>query len=63
MAVTFVRETHYFFSCGKDKMVKYWDADRFEQILSLPAHHAEVRPARHPLRPLRPLRPSQPQPP
>ena len=42
MSVQFVRETHYFFSTGKDKLIKYWDADRFEQILTLRAHHAEV---------------------
>lgn len=38
----FVRETHYFFSTGKDKVVKYWNADRFEHILTLRAHQAEV---------------------
>lgn len=27
-AVSFVRDTHYCFSAGKDKMVKYWDLDR-----------------------------------
>jgi U3 small nucleolar RNA-associated protein 12 len=25
--VKFVRDTHYFFSCGKDKAIRYWDAD------------------------------------
>jgi U3 small nucleolar RNA-associated protein 12 len=43
MAVAFVRGTHYVFSVGKDRMVKYWDADKFELLLELPAHHAEVR--------------------
>ena len=42
-SVVFVRDTHYFFSAAKDKLVKFWDGDRFEQILSLPGHHAEVR--------------------
>lgn len=28
-SVKFQPETHYFFSCGKDGVVKYWDADRF----------------------------------
>ena len=30
--------THYFFSSSKDGQVKYWDADRFELIQSLPGH-------------------------
>lgn len=28
---------------GKDKLVKYWDADKFEHLLTLEGHHAEVR--------------------
>eukprot|EP00898_Chlorokybus_atmophyticus_P008490 jgi/Chlat1/8642/Chrsp87S00661 len=40
--VKFVRNTHYMFTVGKDKMVKYWDADKFELLLTLPGHHAEV---------------------
>lgn len=27
---------------GKDKVVKYWDADKFEQLLTLEGHHGEV---------------------
>lgn len=27
---------------GKDKLVKYWDADKFEHLLTLEGHHAEV---------------------
>lgn len=42
MCVQFVRETHYFLSSGKDKLIKYWDADRFEQVFTLRGHHAEV---------------------
>jgi U3 small nucleolar RNA-associated protein 12 len=42
MQVRFVKDTHYFFSVGKDRLLKYWDADKFEQILSLSAHQAEV---------------------
>ena len=34
--------THYVFTVGKDKLLKYWDADRFEQLLSLDGHHGEV---------------------
>jgi len=41
-AVKFLPGTHYFFTTGKDKMVKYWDGDKREQILALPGHHAEV---------------------
>jgi U3 small nucleolar RNA-associated protein 12 len=42
MAVQFVRNTHYLFSVGKDRMIKYWDADKFELLLTLEGHHAEV---------------------
>lgn len=27
---------------GKDKVVKYWDVDKFEQLLTLEGHHGEV---------------------
>lgn len=27
---------------GKDKLVKYWDADKFELLLTLAGHHAAV---------------------
>ena len=54
MTLGFVPGTHYFFSAGKDKMIKYWDGDKFEQILSIPGHHGEVctpppRPVQSPL--------------
>lgn len=42
MAVQFVRKTHYVFSVGKDRLVKYWDADKFELLLTLEGHHADV---------------------
>ncbi|KAG6519510.1 hypothetical protein ZIOFF_023004 [Zingiber officinale] len=42
MDVKFVRNTHYMFSVGKDRLVKYWDADKFELLLTLEGHHAEV---------------------
>ena len=35
MKVQFVKKTHYFFSVGRDFLVKYWDADTFQLILSL----------------------------
>lgn len=34
--------THYVFTGGKDKVVKYWDVDRHEQLLELGGHHGEV---------------------
>lgn len=40
--VKFQPDTHYFFSSSKDGAVKYWDADRFEQILYLPNHISSV---------------------
>eukprot|EP01050_Picozoa_sp_SAG11_P004153 SAG11_NODE_258_length_11542_cov_35.970899_10_plen_109_part_00 len=39
MALAFVPRTHYFFSGGKDGLVKYWDADKFEQILAIHGAH------------------------
>ena len=42
MGLRFVPNTHYLFSCSKDRVIKYWDADHFEQILSLPGHTSEV---------------------
>ncbi|XWS66807.1 hypothetical protein CRYUN_Cryun05aG0232500 [Craigia yunnanensis] len=42
MAVQFVCNTHYMFSAGKDRLVKYWDADKFELLLTLEGHHADV---------------------
>jgi U3 small nucleolar RNA-associated protein 12 len=38
----FVRGTHNFFSCSKDGSIRYWDGDRFEQILLIEGHFAEV---------------------
>lgn len=42
MSVCWVPNTHYAFTAGKDKKVKYWDLDRMEQLLELGAHHGEV---------------------
>ncbi|KAH8602757.1 WD40-repeat-containing domain protein [Bisporella sp. PMI_857] len=33
---------HHFFSASKDRMIKYWDGDKFEQIQRLDGHHGEV---------------------
>ncbi|KAL8459951.1 hypothetical protein ACS0TY_031742 [Phlomoides rotata] len=42
MAVKFVGNTYYMFSVGKDRLVKYWDADKFELLLTLEGHHSEI---------------------
>lgn len=47
MAVAFVpsnkdQNGHNFFSAGKDRLIKYWDGDKFEQIQRLPGHHGEI---------------------
>lgn len=31
----FVPKTHYFFTCGKDGLVKQWDADNYERIMTI----------------------------
>ncbi|KAI5466279.1 WD40-repeat-containing domain protein [Mariannaea sp. PMI_226] len=33
---------HHFFSTSKDRTIRYWDADKFEQIQRLNGHHGEV---------------------
>lgn len=33
---------HHFFSTSKDRVIKYWDGDKFEQIQRLHGHHGEV---------------------
>ncbi|KAB5581005.1 WD40-repeat-containing domain protein [Coniochaeta sp. 2T2.1] len=33
---------HHFFSSSKDRAIKYWDADKFEQIQRIDGHHGEV---------------------
>ncbi|OJD17489.1 hypothetical protein AJ78_02410 [Emergomyces pasteurianus Ep9510] len=47
MAVAFVPNNnegngHHFFSASKDRMIKYWDGDKFEQIQKLEGHHGEI---------------------
>lgn len=32
----------HFFSASKDRLVKYWDGDKFEQIQKLGGHHGEI---------------------
>ncbi|POS70122.1 WD domain-containing protein [Diaporthe helianthi] len=33
---------HHFFSTSKDRSIKYWDADKFEQIQRIDGHHGEI---------------------
>ncbi|PWA15611.1 hypothetical protein CCH79_00018459, partial [Gambusia affinis] len=42
MFLQFVPKTHLFFTAGKDKKIKQWDADKFEHIQTLEGHHREV---------------------
>lgn len=42
MQVAFEKGTHYFWSVSKDKMLKYWDGDKFECIQKLEGHHGEI---------------------
>ncbi len=41
-AVAFVPGTHYVLSAGRDGLLKYWDADRFELLLELRGHHGQL---------------------
>lgn len=47
MAVAFVPTNkegngHNFFSASKDRLIKYWDGDKFEHIQKLSGHHGEI---------------------
>ncbi|KAL2367983.1 hypothetical protein RJ035_005541 [Blastomyces gilchristii] len=47
MAVAFIPNNnegngHHFFSASKDRVIKYWDGDKFEQIQKLEGHHGEI---------------------
>jgi U3 small nucleolar RNA-associated protein 12 len=33
---------HHFFSASKDRTIKYWDADKFEQIQRIDGHQGEI---------------------
>ncbi|ETO06600.1 WD repeat-containing protein [Reticulomyxa filosa] len=39
MGLRFVPKTHYFFSCGKDRIIKYWDGDKFRKIQEFSNSH------------------------
>ncbi|KAK7695479.1 hypothetical protein QCA50_000115 [Cerrena zonata] len=36
------KPSHYFWTVGKDKYLKYWDGDKFENIQKLDGHHGEI---------------------
>ncbi len=42
MQIKFVINTHYFYSCSKDGLIKYWDADKFRKIQEIHGHNGEV---------------------
>jgi U3 small nucleolar RNA-associated protein 12 len=45
MRVAFISNedgAHNFFSASKDRMIKYWDGDKFEQIQKIDGHHGEI---------------------
>lgn len=44
MSLQFVPKSHLFFTAGKDRKIKQWDADKWEHIQTL-----EVAPAPRPL--------------
>ena len=39
----FISKTHMFFSCGQDGCVKQWDADNFQNIITLKGHSGIIR--------------------
>ena len=39
--VAFVPQTHHIFTCARDGLVKYWDGDTGEHLLTLPGHGPE----------------------
>ncbi|KAI0750905.1 WD-repeat-containing protein [Daedaleopsis nitida] len=36
------KPSHHFWTVGKDKLLKYWDGDKFECIQKLEGHHGEI---------------------
>ncbi|KKA19292.1 WD domain protein [Rasamsonia emersonii CBS 393.64] len=47
MAVAFIPNNnegngHHFFSASKDRRIKYWDGQKFQQIQRLDGHHGEI---------------------
>lgn len=42
LVVRFVPDTHFFFTAGKDGLVKFWDGDRYTSILQLSGHCGDI---------------------
>jgi U3 small nucleolar RNA-associated protein 12 len=48
MQVSFIKEPptnderHHFFSASRDRTIKSWDGDKFEQVQKLEGHHGEI---------------------
>jgi U3 small nucleolar RNA-associated protein 12 len=42
LACHFVKETHFFWTAGRDGVLKYWDGDRYLNILKLPGHCGDI---------------------
>ena len=40
--VEFVPNTHYFFTASRDGLVKQWDADNYERVITLKGHIHEI---------------------
>ncbi|XP_035232380.1 WD repeat-containing protein 3-like, partial [Stegodyphus dumicola] len=40
--LSFLPKTHYFFTGGRDNVIKQWDADNFQKITTLKGHQNEV---------------------
>ena len=40
--VKFIPKTHLLFSAGKDRMVKQWDADNYEHVITLKVIHIDL---------------------
>ena len=39
----FIANTHMFFTCGHDGLLKQWDADNFQRIVTLEGHFGIIR--------------------
>jgi U3 small nucleolar RNA-associated protein 12 len=42
MGCQFVYGTYFFFTISKDKVIKYWCAEKFEEITTLSGHYGEI---------------------
>lgn len=41
-AVQFIKGTHYFLSCSKDRTVRYFDGDTYDEVFVFDQFHGEV---------------------